>query len=238
MTLHVWRVPATRVPSALWRLAHDRRQLRRQPGARFAKLLGTGRGRAFGPGRADLTRWAALVAWDDPDSASAFESSTVARSWRALATAHCRLDLRPLRARGRWAGQLPFQVDQRDHDGIVLALTRARLRPTRAVSFWRAVPPVAVAAGQATGLLAAFGIGEAPVGWQGTVSVWCRVSDLVEFAYRHPAHQEVLAATPDRRWYAEDLFARFAVVGLSGDRDVLGWTSRNHGEEEDGSMRP
>ena len=54
----------------------------------------------------------------------------------------------------------------------MLALTRARLRPSRARSFWRAVPPVAAGAADAPGLLAAFGIGEAPIGWQGTVSVW------------------------------------------------------------------
>jgi hypothetical protein len=33
----------------------------------------------------------------------------------------------------------------------------------------------------------------------------------------------VIARTPTDRWYAEELFARFAVLGISGDRDVLGW---------------
>jgi hypothetical protein len=33
----------------------------------------------------------------------------------------------------------------------------------------------------------------------------------------------VIARTPVDRWYAEELFARFAVREISGDRSVLGW---------------
>jgi hypothetical protein len=75
----------------------------------------------------------------------------------------------------------------------------------------------------APGLLARFGIGEAPIGWQGTVSVWRTSADLTAFAYRQPEHRAVIERTPADRWYAEDLFARFAVLDVSGDRDVLGW---------------
>jgi hypothetical protein len=67
------------------------------------------------------------------------------------------------------------------------------------------------------------GFGEAPIGWQGTVSLWRSAADLTAFAYRHPVHRAVIARTPTDRWYAEELFARFAVLGISGDRDVLGW---------------
>ncbi|HET6482356.1 MAG TPA: monooxygenase, partial [Actinoplanes sp.] len=108
-------------------------------------------------------------------------------------------------------------------DGMMLALTRARLRPTRAASFWRAIKPVAAEVDQAPGLLAHFGIGEAPLGWQGTVSIWRDAADLAGFAYRQPEHRAVIARTPTDRWYAEELFARFAVDEITGDREVLGW---------------
>ena len=39
--------------------------------------------------------------------------------------------------------------------------------------------------------------------------------------------------TPAQRWYAEELFARFAVLAVAGDRDVIGWT----GDETDESGR-
>lgn len=116
----------------------------------------------------------------------------------------------------------------------MLALTRARLRPRRAVTFWRAISPVAAALRDAPGLLARFGIGEAPLGWQGTVSVWRNSADLVNFAYRHPQHRAAITATPVRRWYAEELFARFEVCRVSGDRAVLGWAAPG----DDGQVSP
>jgi hypothetical protein len=66
------------------------------------------------------------------------------------------------------------------------------------------------------GLLAAFGIGEAPLGWQGTLSVWRDASALRDFAYGGAAHAAVIERTARTGWYAEELFARFGVVRSSG----------------------
>ncbi|GLW27077.1 monooxygenase [Actinoplanes regularis] len=217
VTLHVWRVPRRAVGSALLHMAVTRR---RPAGVRFGKLLGTGAGEGFGLGDADLTRWAALTVSDSPVRFPA---------WDRLAESHARLALEPLTSRGTWSGRNPFQPTGRHHDGPVLALTRARLRPTRALRFWRAVPAVAREVSAAPGLLARFGIGEAPIGWPGTVSVWRGAADLTAFAYRQPEHRAAIARTPVDRWYAEELFARLAVRGISGDRSVLGWAEgREH----------
>ena len=126
-------------------------------------------------------------------------------------------------SRGTWSGVEPFTPAPEKTDGLVLALTRARLRPSKALTFWRDVPPVAAELHRAPGLLARFGMGEAPVGWQGTVSVWQGAADLTRFAYRQPEHRAVIERTAVRRWYAEDLFARFAVRDIRGDKRVLGW---------------
>jgi len=221
VTLHVWRVPRRAVPRALVRMAVDRRRLRATPGVRFAKLLGTADG--FGPARADPTRYAALVVWDGAAAAEGFADTPVARAWARIAESRLRIELRTLASRGRWSGEAPFGDPKGTAGGAVLALTRARLRPAKAVTFWRAVPPVAAAAATAPGLLARFGVGEAPIGWQGTVSVWRNTADLVQFAYRHPEHRAAILRTPTEGWYAEDLFARFAVLGVIGDRKVVGW---------------
>jgi len=211
ITLHVWRVPRRRVGTAMFRLAF--------PGphrASFAKFLGTADG--FRPGDADLTRYAAVTVSDDP---------VMLPKWDKLAVASARIDLTPLRSRGTWSRKKPFEPDKSaSRDGMVLALTRARLRPTRAVAFWKAIAPVAPEVDQAPGLLAHFGIGEAPLGFQGTISVWRDAADLARFAYRQPEHRAVIARTPTDGWYAEELFARFAVDEISGDRDVLGWNVR------------
>lgn len=232
VTLHLWRVPRRRVPAALVRMATDRGPVRRAPGARFARLLGTADSRWFTPRGADPTRWALVAAWASAGDAERFERSAVPRGWARLAEETCRILMRPLSCRGRWSGRHPFgqahQPGQTSEpaptapghwDGPVAALTRARLAPLRAVRFWRAVPPVADQLRTAPGLLLAFGIGEAPVGVQGTFSVWRSAGELGDFAYRGAAHAEVVRRTPEAGWYAEELFARFAVLDATGTVD-------------------
>ncbi|GGM80506.1 monooxygenase [Dactylosporangium sucinum] len=206
--LFVWRVRPAAVPLAFWSMAVDRRALRRQAG--FAKLLGTGRGSEFGVGAADLTRWAAVVV-DGPAPPMRGAVSTSV------------LTLEPIASRGTWSKQEPFTPAAAGQHGPIAVLTRARLRPAKAVQFWRAVDAVSRNLQQADGLLCALGVGEAPVGFQGTVSVWRSAADIVRFAYRQPEHAEVVQRTARLGWYAEELFARFRVLGVDGDREVLGW---------------
>lgn len=220
VTLHLWRVGRRSVPAALLRMARDRAAVRRLPGVRFAKLLGTGDGRTFTTRDADPTRWGLLATWASAEQAAAFEGSAVGRGWAGLAEQTWRADLRPLVARGLWSGEQPFgePVPERA-EGPVAAVTRARLRTSQTARFWQAVPPVSEHLHRSPGLLAAVGIGEAPVGLQGTFSLWRSAQDLREFAHRGAPHRAVVAETAVRQWYAEELFARFAVVGTHGTLD-------------------
>jgi hypothetical protein len=223
VTLHVWRLPRRNIARAFLRMAVDPRRLRRRPGVRFAKLLGTSTGATFQPDDVDLTRFAAVVCHDDDHDSS--DLGAVGAAWDKIADSSVRVELRTLGSHGTWSGAEPFGEPSREpHDGLVLALTRARLRPTRALTFYRAVPAVVRELDAAPGLLARLGIGEAPVGWQGTISVWQEGARLAAFAYRQPEHRAVIERTPAVRWYAEDLFARFAVKAIHGDRAVLGWS--------------
>jgi hypothetical protein len=220
VTLHLWRVAPGAVPAALLRMGLDRGRVRRTDGVRFAKMLGTGDGRTFTARDADPLRWGLLATWADAGDARAFERGPVVRGWDRLAHERLRLDLRPTVSRGRWSGREPFgdPVPTRD-EGPVAAVTRARLRATRTPRFWAAVPPVSADLRRSPGLRAAVGIGEAPVGLQGTFSLWDSATALREFAHRGAAHREVIAQTPREGWYAEELFARFAVVGGEGTLD-------------------
>ena len=219
VTLHLWRVERASVPAALLRMGLDRARVRRTPGVRFAKLLGTGDGRTFTVRDADPLRWGLLATWSVASAARDFEASPVARAWSRLAVETWRADLRPVASRGTWSGRTPFgaPVPVRS-SGPVAALTRARLRPAAAAGFWRSVPPVSTDLRGRPGLRAAVGIGEAPVGLQGTFSLWESGAAVSEFA-RGPAHAAVVARTAPERWYAEELFARFDVVGTEGTLD-------------------
>jgi hypothetical protein len=276
VTLSVWGVSTgAAIPltagSVGWRAA-----LRRTPGVRFVRVLGTAAGGAMGPTDADPRHWALLVAWDDPDAAADLGEARLTRAFDACAYERLTVRMRPLSSRGLWGGRDPFgdtagaapHVEdgrgppraprapdhtsrhprpssspsssssgpgppraQRapDHTsrrprpsssssggGPVAAITRARLAPRRMRRFYRAARPVAADLARADGLLLALGIGEAPVGLQGTVSLWRSAADLTAFAYGREAHADVVRRTPAEGWYAEELFARFAVLGVEG----------------------
>ncbi len=217
VTLHVWQVPPRTLPVALARMAVDPHRVRRLSGLRFAKLLGTGTGTTFGVRDADPTRWALLASWDDAGAADSFDDSTVVRGWDAQAVERLRVRLRPLASRGAWSRQKPFGDPRRQrHTGPVAALTRARIAPRKLATFWRAVPPVAADLHARPGPLLAMGIGEAPIGWQGTFSVWESAAAMSDFAHRRAAHADAIRRTAEEHWYAEELFARFAVLDVDG----------------------
>lgn len=220
-TFHLFRVPAGKVPAALTRMAVDRGPLRRTRGVGFAKLVGTGSGRTFTVLDADPTRWGVLAVWDSVEDARRFEqSSGVLRAWERIAVERWRGDLVLQRSRGAWSGREPFGAGG-NHvpDGPVVAITRARLRWRLAPRFYRAVPLVSADLAQRPGLRCALGFGEAPLGLQGTFSVWESGDALQSFAYGGAAHRTAIAATAELGWYAEELFARFALVDSQGTID-------------------
>lgn len=224
VTVHCWRVPAGRLPSALRRVMADQREVRRLP---FGKLLGTASGATFGLRDTDLHRWVLVASWPDAASAGAFGSSALAARWDSLAEERLHLVLTPLTSRGRWSGREPFTPTPDPPDGgPVVVLTRARIRPSRVVRFWRAIPAPAGALRARQDVVFALGIGEAPVGWQGTISAWSSAHALADYAYRDPAHREVIARTRAENWYAEELFARFAVLASEGSLDGHALPSR------------
>ena len=101
VTLHLWGVPDRRVPAALLRMARDRGPLRRTPGLRFAKLLGTGDGRTFTVRDADRNHWGAAGCL----GLGRGRGRVRVRAGRPGAgagspTERLRVDLRPLASRG------------------------------------------------------------------------------------------------------------------------------------------
>lgn len=216
--LHLWGVAPWHVPGAMRRMATTRACLRSTPGLRFHKLLGTGSGQTFTVRDADPLHWGLLTAWDDDSAASQFVAGHRATSsWQAIAREQLVVSLRPVSSRGSWAGGRPFGAPAaRRVTGPVASLTRARIVPCKTLSFWRAVPAVSGDLREVAGLRMVLGIGEAPVGLQGTFSLWESADALTGFAYRMEAHREAIRRTMLERWYSEELFARFEVLGING----------------------
>lgn len=206
-----WRISKRHIPWAVLRMGIDRLLLGRSD-LHFWKLLGTGRGETFTVNDANPYRWGVLMVGEK------FPSM---RHWDRRSLARKEFTLQPIAVNGLWSGKSPFDqigtVDAKSWNGKVAAITRARIKWRRNRTFWRSVPPVNAALHASAGLESAIGIGEAPIGLQGTFSVWQSPQAIREFAYRSPAHQEAIAATHRIGWYSEEMFSRFAVIEESGD---------------------
>ena len=213
--VYFWKITKSKIGFALLRMAFDRGGLRRLKGVRFAKMLGTGKGETFTPRDADATRWGALIVIES-SHLNALDNSKMVKRWRAKSFEEVRYLIDPISSHGLWAKQNPFDYVKSAGAGEVVAITRARIKWAQNFRFWRAVPPVTSSLHSSPGLLNAIGIGEAPIGLQGTFSHWQSGSDLRNFAYRGAAHQEAIAATERHAWYAEELFARFSVREIRG----------------------
>ena len=217
VTVNLWGVKKRNIPGALLRVASGPRRVKHYPGLTFAKFLGSASSQTFAPQDTDLRHWVVLTCWDAPHAASTFERSGVMAGWNSIADERLSLSLVPLASRGTWSKQEPFgEPDGANPAGPVAAITRARLRPTKLATFMRAVPPVALQLSKSPGVLLAMGVGESPIGLQGTLSIWESAQALREFAYNGAAHRKAIEQTDQVGWYSEELFARFQVKSAHG----------------------
>ena len=213
--IYFWQIKKVLLPVAILFMAIHKFALKRLPGVSFVKLLGTGKGESFTPKDADPYRWGALVTIQK-DNLDNLDKSKVIIGWQKIAKKEYRAILKPISVHGLWSGKQPFEVEKFDWNGKIAAITRARIVWRKNLIFWRAVPPVTISLHQSPGLINAIGIGEAPIGLQGTFSLWESAAHLRDFAYKGQAHTQAIKATEENKWYSEELFSRFAVVQERG----------------------
>ena len=216
--VYFFSVERKSIPFAFISMAIDRLRTRMFTGISFSKFLGTGTGKTFTPSDADLTRWGMVVVIDK-NRLDAFDQSSIVTNWRKRSTSEFRVLLSPLSSHGLWAKKNPFDffAPLSNPDAQIAAITRARIKWNKNFIFWKSVPPVVIDLHSNPGLIAAIGIGEAPIGLQGTFSLWQSASALRDFAYKGKAHQVAIAQTESIGWYSEELFARFEVLELRGE---------------------
>ena len=214
--------------------------LRRVPGLRFFKLLGSGATRGFGL-MPNWDRYALLAVWEAPAAAAAFEAEALWAGYERRTQELWQLDLQPIKAHGRWDGLTPFSVldptsellPDGDAAGPVAVLTRASIRWQQAARFWRDAGPGGAplrALAEAPGVRMAIGLGELPVVRQATFSVWDSEQAVQDYAYRDARHRDVIQRTRRENWYSEELFARFRVLGSRGTLDGYDPAARLHGQ--------
>lgn len=192
--------------------------LRREHRAQFWKLCGSGTGEGFTP-RPNWGVWAILATWPDEATArAATADSPVWQKWRAKACESWTIFLDPLSARGRWAGVNPFLPDApgQQATGPLAALTRATVKPSRALRFWNRVPSISATIGSDPNVAFKIGIGEMPLLHQVTFSIWPDTASMAAFARGDGPHGRAIKAVRDGQWFDEELYARFRLLGGVG----------------------
>ncbi len=216
------RYPERAGLTALAHLGLDRWPLAHTAGLRFWRLLGVGRGRAFDP-HADLRRYALFTAWDSLAALKKFEvHSTLMRRIHQRSTEAWTVHMLPVRWHGKWGGCDPFAhipPAPPPAPGPWIILTRATIHATKLPAFLSAVPAVADQLLQQSELINSVGIGEAPLLYQATLSLWHSLPAVTTFAYGHTPHVDVVRRTRQERWYREELFARLRPIASYGTWD-------------------
>lgn len=219
---------------AFQQMLFARSALARMPDIGFWKLLGSGTGEGFTP-VPNTGVYAILATWPSLDTArDQIEQAEVFRRYRQRASESWTVFMTTASARGLWDGKTPFQISSADSGKTPLAvLTRATIRPRILLKFWGRVPDISTAIGSNTDVLFKIGVGEVPWLHQMTFSIWPEANCMAAFAHADGPHARAVRAVREGGWFAEELYARFRVVGEAGSWDGGSPLSQFHAAETD-----
>ncbi len=193
--------------------------LQKTKGLSFFKMMGSGAENGFSP-KPNWNVYALLGVWDSASAADDFfhESSLIQRiEDRSDEQLHVRL--RAFQTHGYWDKKQPFKVSENilmPDNQPVAVLTRARIRWTKVREFWKYVGPASAAIANHPDAVLSIGVGELPLIYQATFSIWNNMEAVKKFAYQDPAHGKVVRLTRTQNWYSEEMFNRFWVERIDG----------------------
>ena len=186
---------------------------------KFWKLMGCGRNGTFDivP---DARQWALFIIPQDQYQIDSDYLPGFFRGWWKFFRGEIyEINLQAIEGHGTWDGKEvfgKFSGAHLEHSGKIAVLTRATIRISRLVDFWKNVAPVAVTMTDTPGFITSVGIGEIPWLKQATFSVWESKEHMKQFAYSRHEHSEVIKKTRRNKWYSEDMFVRFSILSTRG----------------------
>jgi hypothetical protein len=182
-------------------------------GLQTYKLMGSGANEGFGA-KPNFGRYALLAIWDNEASAQVFfKENKTWRDYLRKSNNHKTHFLKNTMVHGTWGGQNPFLISaEHDPSAKVAVITRATIKWWYMFHFWRNVPDSSKDILGQEGLIFAIGIGEMPLRFQATFSIWENSEYMKQFAYKNKQHTDMIVKTKKIGWYKESLFSRFKVI--------------------------
>ncbi len=208
------------------RLAQGATALKGTTGLLFAKIMGSGSDGGFGL-RPSSSHQGLIGLFTDQLCADEFIASLRVADMVKRAREYWIGTLAITSARGQWDqqnwAQTPLhclknsQISSTDtlDSRPIATLTRASIRPAKAMSFWRYAPAAQEELGLANGCYLAMGLGEAPIVRQCTFSLWKNTESMMAYAHGN-AHGQAIAAAKRHDFFAESMFVRLRVLNMWG----------------------
>ena len=210
------------------RLAQGSLALKHVAGLLFAKVMGSGHEGGFGL-RPSASHQGLVLMFDTHDHATSFLQSDTAQQYKNNAREWFSACMTIDSSRGAWnniawqatsseAGLPPVKQDQLP----MATLTRASIRSSSAMAFWRYAPAAQADLQAARGCLLAMGLGEAPLLRQCTFSIWQDTASMVGYA-QSGAHHAAIQAAYKHGFFTESMFVRMRVLAMNGQ-----WQGRDY----------
>ena len=202
------------------RLAQGASALKETPGLLFAKVMGSGKNGGFSL-RPSGSHQGLICMFDSQHHAESFMKGPQVQAFVQRSREHWLGLLNVISSRGAWDEQswaiTPSYCLRRplDESTPLAALTRASIRPAKAMSFWRRAPSSQASLEQASGCLLAMGLGEAPLIRQCTFSLWTDTNSMLNYAHQG-AHQQAIQAAYKQDYFSESMFVRMRVMSMQG----------------------
>jgi hypothetical protein len=205
--------------------------LKNVEGLTFSKILGSGSKNGFSS-IPNFGTYVLLCVWNsEKEAENFFDENTFLKTYKEKSTENFTVFSNAAESHGFWDKKQPFKKKAKlELDQPVLVLTRARIRFTKLISFWRKVGKVSHSLENYDGVLVSIGIGEWPLIQQATISIWQTQAEMMDYAYKNEAHKKVIKLTRKLNWYKEELFARFVPYKMAGrwnGEDVTDLLSKN-----------
>lgn len=206
------------------RLAQGSGAFKDTPGILFSKVMGSGHAGGFSL-RPSATHQGLVCVFQDANQADAFLQSKTVRAYQERARSWYASILAVTSSRGEWDGRtwqsthencLGRYAQEPASTPAIAALTRASIRPAKAVAFWRYAPAAQTDLQKAPGCQVAMGLGEAPLVRQCTFSLWQDTQAMVDYAHTG-AHQQAIAAAYKNEFFSESMFVRMRVLHSQGN---------------------
>lgn len=193
------------------------------PGLLFTKVMGSGHEGGFVL-RPSATHQGLVCMFENAEQADQFIDSNAVKAYADRAKSFFITALAVTSARGSWDGRmwdatapehLGKYLDMDTRSAGMVALTRASIRPAKAVAFWRYAPAAQDDLKNAPGCELAMGLGEAPLVRQCTFSLWKDTPSMMAYAHTG-AHQQAIAAAHKNDFFSESMFVRMRVLRRAG----------------------